>query len=128
MCSFGRRVCAAPRPSDMRTTITSRRQGRAARLIVALAIAATSVGTDAAIPSAESPPRQAAPGPVDAAPYAAFVAEAARRFGLPEAWIWAIIRTESHGDPYAVSPSGARGLMRLRPGDRKGGGWGKRGV
>src|SRR3546814_8152745 len=57
MCSFGRRVCAAPRPSDMRTTITSRRQGRAARLIVALAIAATSVGTDAAIPSAESPPR-----------------------------------------------------------------------
>src|SRR3546814_17322384 len=102
MCSFGRRVCAAPRPSDMRTTITSRRQGRAARLIVALAIAATSVGTDAAIPSAESPPRQAAPGPVDAAPYAAFVAEAARRFGLPEAWIWAIIRTESRSEERRV--------------------------
>src|SRR3546814_7922361 len=50
------------------------------------------------------------------APYAAFVAEAARRFGLPEAWIWAIIRTESHGDPYAVSPAGAMGLMQIMPG------------
>src|SRR3546814_18729861 len=97
MCSFGRRVCAAPRPSDMRTTITSRRQGRAARLIVALAIAATSVGTDAAIPSAESPQRQAAPGPVDAAPYAAFVPEAARRFGPREAWLWANIRPANTG-------------------------------
>src|SRR3546814_16613138 len=100
----------------MRTTITARRQGPAALLTAALPNAATSVGTDAAIPSAESPPRQAAPGPVDAAPYAAFVAEAARRFGLPEAWIWAIIRTESHGDPYAVSPAGAMGRMQIMPG------------
>ena len=48
-------------------------------------------------------------------PYAAHVAEAARRFGIPEAWIWAVMRVESRGDPRAVSPAGAMGLMQLMP-------------
>jgi membrane-bound lytic murein transglycosylase B len=49
------------------------------------------------------------------APYAGFVADAARRFGIPEAWIHAVIHAESGGDPRAVSPSGAMGLMQLMP-------------
>lgn len=48
-------------------------------------------------------------------PYAAHVADAARRFGVPEAWIWAVMRVESRGDPRAVSPAGAMGLMQLMP-------------
>lgn len=52
---------------------------------------------------------------VAAHPYAPHVAEAARRFGIPEAWIWAVMRTESNGDPGATSPVGAMGLMQLMP-------------
>src|SRR3546814_11507150 len=56
---------------------------------------------------AERPPR------VDS--YAAFVAEAAQRFGIPEAWIRAVMRVESRRDVRAVSPKGAMGLMQLMP-------------
>ena len=42
-------------------------------------------------------------------------AEAARRFDLPEAWIMAVMAAESGGDPSAVSPRGAIGLMQVMP-------------
>jgi soluble lytic murein transglycosylase-like protein len=48
-------------------------------------------------------------------PYAAPVAEAAQRFGIPAAWIRAIMRVESRGDRGVVSPKGAMGLMQLMP-------------
>jgi hypothetical protein len=48
-------------------------------------------------------------------PYAAFVTEASRRFGVPESWIRAVMRTESAGDPHATSPKGAMGLMQVMP-------------
>lgn len=48
-------------------------------------------------------------------PVAAAIAEASRRFRLPAAWIRAIIRAESDGDPRAVSPKGAMGLMQIMP-------------
>jgi len=44
-----------------------------------------------------------------------FVAEAARRFDIPVTWIWAVIRVESRGDPHAISPAGAMGLMQIMP-------------
>lgn len=47
---------------------------------------------------------------------AAHVSEAARRFGIPEHWIYAVIRAESGGLVGAVSPAGAIGLMQLMPG------------
>ncbi|MEY9181194.1 lytic transglycosylase domain-containing protein [Bradyrhizobium sp. USDA 313] len=47
--------------------------------------------------------------------YAAHVAEAAQRFGIPAAWIRAVMRVESNGDRRAVSPKGALGLMQLMP-------------
>jgi hypothetical protein len=43
------------------------------------------------------------------------VAEAAQRFGLPESWIYAVMRTESAGRIGAVSSAGAMGLMQLMP-------------
>ncbi len=49
-------------------------------------------------------------------PYAAHVADAARRFGIPERWIWAVMRVESNGDVCAVSTAGAMGLMQIMPG------------
>ncbi|MFG1425948.1 lytic transglycosylase domain-containing protein [Roseixanthobacter glucoisosaccharinicivorans] len=47
--------------------------------------------------------------------YAAHIAEAARRFGIPATWIRAVMRIESRGDRRAVSPKGALGLMQLMP-------------
>ena len=48
-------------------------------------------------------------------PYAAFITEAARRFGIPAAWIRAVMRVESGGDRRAVSSTGAMGLMQIMP-------------
>lgn len=48
-------------------------------------------------------------------PYAAHVADAARRFGIPERWIWAVMSVESNGDVRAVSTAGAIGLMQIMP-------------
>ncbi|MGV0818471.1 lytic transglycosylase domain-containing protein [Martelella sp. AMO21009] len=53
------------------------------------------------------------PAPVD--PYAAHIAEASQRFGIPTAWIRAVMRAESAGDRQAVSSAGAMGLMQIMP-------------
>ncbi|NKL37171.1 transglycosylase SLT domain-containing protein [Rhizobium leguminosarum bv. viciae] len=49
------------------------------------------------------------------APFAGFVAEASQRFGIPVAWIRALMRVESANDVRAVSPKGAMGLMQIMP-------------
>ena len=47
---------------------------------------------------------------------AAHVTEASQRFGIPEHWIYAVMRVESAGRIGAVSSAGAMGLMQLMPG------------
>mgnify|MGYP002777987672 CR=1 FL=1 len=69
--------------------------------------------------SATAPDSPPASHPADASsghPYAVHVAEAAQRFGIPEAWIWSVMRVESAGDPVATSRAGAMGLMQVMPG------------
>jgi soluble lytic murein transglycosylase-like protein len=44
------------------------------------------------------------------------IAEAAQRYDIPESWIRAVMQAESGGDPHAVSPKGAMGLMQIMPG------------
>lgn len=51
----------------------------------------------------------------DSQPVAADVADAARRFGIPEHWIYAVMRAESAGRVNATSPVGAMGLMQIMP-------------
>jgi len=53
--------------------------------------------------------------PTPADPYAAHIAEASQRFGIPAAWIRAVMRVESANDLRAVSPKGAIGLMQIMP-------------
>lgn len=50
-----------------------------------------------------------------------FIAEASRRFGIPQAWIAAVMQAESGGSTHLkrrpiVSPAGAMGLMQVMPG------------
>jgi hypothetical protein len=79
---------------------------------VALAVALMSGGAAPVAATAQDLPaaRSAA-----AHPYAGHVAEAARRFGIPEGWIWAVMRVESGGNSRAVSRAGAMGLMQIMP-------------
>lgn len=49
-------------------------------------------------------------------PVSAAVAEASRRFGVPEPWIWSVMRVESRGNARAASRAGAMGLMQVMPG------------
>ncbi len=48
-------------------------------------------------------------------PYAAHIAEASQRFGIPEHWIRAVLRAESAGNVRAISEAGAMGLMQVMP-------------
>jgi membrane-bound lytic murein transglycosylase B len=48
-------------------------------------------------------------------PFADFVEEASRRFGVPVRWIRAVIDVESVRDVRARSPKGAVGLMQIMP-------------
>src|SRR3546814_11256026 len=54
------------------------------------------------------------PAPAD--PYAAHIAEASHRFGVPVAWIRAVMRVESAGRVLTISSAGAMGLMQVMPG------------
>jgi hypothetical protein len=47
--------------------------------------------------------------------WAAYIVEAARRFGRPEAWVRAVMQAESRGAADATSPAGAIGLMQIMP-------------
>ena len=53
--------------------------------------------------------------PSTVAPFATFIAEASRRFGIPAAWIWAVMHAESDAETHAISPKGAMGLMQIMP-------------
>jgi soluble lytic murein transglycosylase-like protein len=86
---------------------------RADRILGATAAFAMLFGGAAAAAQSTAGPSNAPS--IAAGPFAAFVAEAAQRFGVPPAWIEAVIRVESLGDPRAISPKGAVGLLQIMP-------------
>nr|WP_262922471.1 lytic transglycosylase domain-containing protein [Brevundimonas diminuta] len=86
-----------------------RQAWRCAILLLAGALSAC-IGSGVAV--AQSAPVER---PAAAHPYAANIAEASQRFGIPEHWIRAVLRAESAGDVRAVSAAGAMGLMQVMP-------------
>lgn len=66
-------------------------------------------------PALAAPPNPPPDGAGLADPYAAYIAEAAQRFGLPARWIRAVLQVESDGMADAVSSAGAMGLMQIMP-------------
>ena len=105
--------------TEASTMARSRPVGDGARerglIITAIVLAMTGGSISAA--SAASVKTESAPvvatNPVN--PYAGHIAEASRRFGIPESWIRAVMRVESRGQVKAVSPKGAIGLMQIMP-------------
>jgi len=69
-----------------------------------------------ALPAAVHAQNEQADRAMASHPYARHVADAAQRFGIPEAWIWAVMRVESNGTSRAISSAGAMGLMQIMPG------------
>lgn len=86
---------------------------RAVLLAAVAALAALSASVSQSGAQAPSPP--AAVQSVAGDPVSGAVAEASRRFGVPEAWIWSVMRVESAGRVRAVSHAGAMGLMQVMP-------------
>ncbi len=93
---------------------TTGKTPRALRASAAL-IAAFSLFAPGAPAAARQAPLPAAIGTEPGPPITQAVSEAAVRFGLPQAWIYAVIRQESGGRADAVSPKGAMGLLQLMP-------------
>lgn len=73
-------------------------------MILAVPLSATANAQD--VPTTRTAPTH---------PFAVYVEEAARRFGIPAAWIRAVMRAESAGDVRAVSSAGAMSLMQIMP-------------
>ena len=93
--------------------MAARRFASPRRRAVALALLAVAASAPVLVPAAPVHAQSAVSS--GAANLGRFVADAARRFAIPEAWIWAVMRAESNGDIRAVSPAGAMGLMQLMP-------------
>lgn len=103
----GRHALASPR--------AGRRSWFAAAPVVAVALLLGAASPTIAQTAADAS-RASSPSRSTAHPYAAHVAEASQRFGIPEAWIWAVMRVESAGNASATSHAGAMGLMQVMPG------------
>jgi soluble lytic murein transglycosylase-like protein len=70
----------------------------------------------AGLPASAEPARDTVvAAPSAGGEFSGFVAQAAQKFGMPAAWIRAVIAAESGGDRFAVSPKGAAGLMQIMP-------------
>lgn len=112
----GRPLAGASRaPLTAASTLAGlRRSGDRAlcRLAVVVAAGALACGGGSAVTLAQSMPIARASA---ADPYAAHIAEASQRFGIPERWIRAVLRAESAGDVRAISSAGAVGLMQVMP-------------
>ena len=88
------------------------RSSPARRLTALLLSGLLIAGPFTGVALAESVPDARAPSSHTIADY---IAEAARRFGVPAAWIRAVMDAESAGDVHAVSRNGAMGLMQIMP-------------
>ena len=108
----GRPKAGAPRaPLSVASTLAGwRRSGVGSAVAPAVMLLSGGVASVPAVAQEVPAARSAA-----VHPYAGHVAGAARRFGIPEAWIWAVMRVESGGNARAVSRAGAMGLMQIMP-------------
>jgi hypothetical protein len=107
----GRRASASPlaAASTMAALRSIRRM-----LCIAVILAASMLSSGAAHAEQESSATRR-PNALSPFPFAAFVTEASKRFGVPEHWIRAVMHAESGAQQRARSSKGAMGLMQIMP-------------
>jgi soluble lytic murein transglycosylase-like protein len=107
----GRRASASPlaAASTMAALRSIRRM-----LCIAVILAASMLSSGAAHAEQESSATRR-PNVSSVLPFAAFVTEASKRFGVPEHWIRAMMYVESSAKQRARSSKGAMGLMQIMP-------------
>lgn len=100
-------------PQQQRQHQGGARRARAAHRLLLLLLSGLSLAaapTSHGFAQSAPPPQTEVGGSI-----AAFVVEASQRFGIPVAWIRAVMRVESANDVRAVSAKGAMGLMQIMP-------------
>lgn len=107
----GRRKCVLPWRAV--STMADFRFIRAAACIFTLVT--TVLPSDARADVKSAVPVAPLPSKSRVETFAAFVAEASRRFAIPTHWIRAVMQRESGGDERAISPKGALGPMQIMP-------------
>jgi soluble lytic murein transglycosylase-like protein len=83
-------------------------------LCIVVILAASTLSSGAAHAEQESLATRR-PNELSVLPFAAFVTEASKRFGVPEQWIRAVLHVESGAKQRARSSKGAMGLMQIMP-------------
>jgi len=107
----GRRASASPLTA---TSTMAALRSLGTMLCIAVILAASMLSSGAAhAEQASSATRR--PNELSVRPFAAFVTEASKRFGVPEHWIRAVMHVESSAKQKARSSKGARGLMQIMP-------------
>jgi Transglycosylase SLT domain len=107
----GRRASASPLTAAS-TMAALRSLGT--MLCVVVILAASMLSSGAAHAGQESSATRR-PNELSVRPFAAFVTEASKRFGVPEHWIRAVLHVESDAKQRARSSKGAMGLMQIMP-------------
>ncbi|MBB6357221.1 lytic transglycosylase domain-containing protein [Aminobacter aganoensis] len=113
----GRRRSLALEQSEHGGRLTAHRIGAPHAVLLVVIVLSASIATCSAYaePALRSPTGRVANATPPAYPWSAHVAEAAKRFAIPERWIRAVMLVESTNDMRAVSPKGAVGLMQVMP-------------
>lgn len=107
----GRREAALPW-TGASTTACLRSFGRSVRVVVPLFLVLTVCDFSAAGETRSAAHRASSR---TSNPFADFIDDASRRFGVPVQWIRSVLGAESAGDVRARSPKGAIGLMQIMP-------------
>ena len=107
----GRRASASPL-TVASTMAALRSLGTMLCIVVILAASTLSSG---AAHAEQEPLATRRPNELSVLPFAAFVTEASKRFGVPEQWIRAVLHVESGAKQRARSSKGAMGLMQIMP-------------
>jgi hypothetical protein len=107
----GRRASASPLTAAS-TMAALRSLGTMLCIVVILAASMLSSGAAHAEQESLTTRR---PNDLSVLPFAAFVTEASKRFGVPKHWIRAVLHVESGAKPRARSSKGAMGLMQIMP-------------
>jgi Transglycosylase SLT domain len=105
--------CASASPLTAASTMAALRS--LGTMLCIVVISAASMLSSGAAQAEQESLATRRPNDLSVRPFAAFVTEASKRFGVPEHWIRAVLHIESGAKQRARSSKGAMGLMQIMP-------------